>query len=127
MKAYKVEEVNFVNKVNGKVKLELQNKYAYNVRYNPSRICRGEFTATVSDKNNPENFSIKVVVIGVFEFDEGIEKEFIHVETYNALFPFVRSAVTTLTANAGIPPVIIPMRDIEGENIYRFEKNGRPE
>ena len=123
MKAYKVEEIEFVGKIEGKAKLELQNKYSYNVKYTPANICRGEFTVEVADKNTPEKFHIKAVIIGVFSFKEGIEKEFLHVETFNQLFPYVRSLVTTITANCGIPPVIIPFTDIEGQNIYRFEKN----
>ncbi|MCQ2462822.1 MAG: protein-export chaperone SecB [Clostridia bacterium] len=123
MKAYKVESIDFAGKIEGKQRLDLQNKYSYNVRYSPQNICRGEFTVEVSDKTVPDKFHFKAVVIGVFSFKPGVEKELLHVETYNQLFPYVRSLVTTVTANCGIPPVMIPFTDLEGQNIYRFEKN----
>ncbi len=55
-----------------------------------------------------------------------MEKEILHLKTYDALFPYVKSFVSTLTVNAGIPPVMIPYVDISGQNIYRVEMPIKP-
>ena len=55
--------------------------------------------------------------------DYEVKKELIHVETYKELFPYARAMISSLTVNAGIPPVIIPNFDIESQCIYKFGKN----
>ena len=52
-----------------------------------------------------------------------MEKEKIHVQSFKELFPYARALITTITANSGIQPIIIPPIDIESQDIYRFEKN----
>lgn len=123
LKGQRVSELQFVNKLENGTRVELGNKYNYSVNYSNENICRGEFTIEVADKDDPSKFSIRAVVLGIFEFDPQMEKERIHVQTFKELFPYVRALITTVTANCGIPPVIIPTIDIEGQEIYRFEKN----
>lgn len=121
MQAFKVEKVEFTNAVQGQKKIELGFSYSYNVKYSKQNTCIGEFVAKVTDKSNPDEFGITVTAVGVFSFKPGSLKERLHIETYNELFPHVRAFVTTLTANAGIPPIIIPFIDISNKEIYRFE------
>ena len=126
LKGYKVNEVRFVNRIQGNRKLELTNKYSYNVGYSKVNTCKGEFRAEVFDKNDPEQFSITVVLEGFFVTAPEMEKEVLHLKTYDALYPFVKSFVASLTVNAGIPPVLIPYVDISGQNIYRVEMPVKP-
>ena len=126
LKGYKVNEVQFINKIQGNRKLELANKYSYNVGYSKVNTCKGEFRAEIFDKETPEQFSITVVLEGFFATAPNMEKEILHVKTYDALFPFVKSVVATLTVNAGIPPVLIPYVDISGQSIYRVEMPIKP-
>lgn len=123
LKAYKASEIRFVSNLENGTRVELGNKYSYNVNYAQNNVCRGEFTVEVADKENPDKFGIKVVIVGIFEFDEGMEKEKIHVLSFKELFPYARALITTITANSGIQPIIIPPIDIESQSIYRFEKN----
>ena len=51
----------------------------------------------------------------------GTQKEVLHLQTYDALFPYVKAFVSSFTANAGIPPIFIPYIDISDKNIYRVE------
>ncbi len=126
LKGYKVTEVRFVNKVQGNQKLELSNKYSYNVGYSKVNTCKGEFRAEVADKNNPDQFSITVVLEGFFVTAADMAKEVLHIKTYDALFPYVKSFVSSLTVNAGVPPVMIPYVDISGQSIYRVEMPIKP-
>ena len=123
LKTFRVNDVSFVNRLVPNTKIEIGNKYSYNVGYSKNNICRGEFTAEIFDKNNSDNFYIKVVLVGVFSFNEGTKKEKLHVDTFKALFPIVRSYIITLTSNAGIPTVIIPNADIDNQDIYRVDLN----
>lgn len=122
LKAYQASEISFVNKLESGTRIELANKYSYNVGYSASNTCKGEFSIEVADKTNASKFSVKVVISGIFSFSSDMEKERIHVESFKMLFPYARALVTTITANAGIPPIIIPTIDIESQSIYKFEK-----
>lgn len=120
-KAYKIEEIEFVNKVKTTTKIEIKNSYSYNVRYTNQNICEGRFTVKINDKENPDTFSIKLVVCGIFAFDPQMEREAIHIGTYKELFPYARTIITTITANAGIQPIILPSMNIENKEIFRIE------
>ena len=122
-RAYRATNIEFVNKHENGARIEFENKYSYNVKYSANNNCIGEFTVEVNDKANKEKFHIKAVIQGVFTYDPEIAKEIIHVQTFKELFPYARTMISSLTVNAGIPPVIIPNFDIESQSIYRFEKN----
>ena len=70
---------------------------------------------------------MKVTVVGAFVVNKDVEKEFLHVETFKELFPFAKALVTTLSANAGIPPIYLQNVDIEKQEIYRFDMNSAKE
>ena len=123
LKGYKVSELRFVSKLESGTRVELGNRYSYNVSYAANNTCRGSFNITVEDKENPDKFSITLVLDGIFEFSADMEKEKVHVQSFKELFPYARAIVTTVTANSGIAPLILPPIDIESQDIYRFEKN----
>jgi len=128
MKAYKVSEIVFNNKVQSKVQLNLNNKVSHNVKYNSSGdTCEAFLTIETLDEKNPDVLNIKVVVAGIFKINKAVEKEFIHVETFKELFPLAKALVTTVTANAGIQPIIVKNVDIENQEIYRWNVGGKPE
>ena len=121
MKAYKVSEIVFNNKVNGKVQLKLSNKVSHNVKYSQNGICEAVMTVEVFDKENLDVMNVKVTINGVFAVKPDVEKEFVHVDTFKEMFPFAKALITTLSANAGIPPIMVKNVDIEKQEIYRFE------
>ena len=113
-------EISLVNKMPNGTKLRLDNKFSYNVKYSKELTCQGELTFDVVAKENPEDFHIKVKMVGIFTFKEGSDKDLLHVETFDILLPYVRALISTLTVNAGIPPIILPNITMEGQSIYRF-------
>lgn len=123
MKAYKVSELNFVNKLENGTQVTFGNKISYNVKYSKSNVCVGELTAEMFDKGNAENFGVKLIMNAIFEYDTELAKEKIHVLTFKELFPFARSVIASVSVNAGIPPIILPEFDIEAQSIYRFDNN----
>ena len=121
LKSYRISKLDFVNALDRPAKLELNYQYSYNVGYSNHNTCRGEFKAVIADKTLSDKFSVTLVLVGVFTTAEGVAKEVLHVKTYDALFPYVKTLVSTITASAGIPPVYIPYIDISDKSIYRVE------
>ena len=121
LKSYKITNLQFVNNLDRPAKLELNYQYSYNVGYSNHNTCRGDFKAVIADKTMADKFSVTITVTGVFTTAEGVAKEILHVKTYDALFPYVKTLVSTFTASAGIPPVYIPYIDISQKSIYRVE------
>lgn len=122
LNAYKVDEIEFVSKLENGTKIKLGNKYQYNVQYaNDQNLCRGEFNIEVHDTENPDLFKIRTVVVGIFAYDPDEKRETIHAESFKVLFPYTKALITTITANCGIKPIIIPDIDIDNEEIYRFD------
>ena len=121
LRAYRTEQFSFVNKAKPNKRLELENRISYNVEYADNNTARGEMQAKISDKNNPGDFSIDIIMSGVFTTEPGAEKEKLHLATYDLLFPYVKAAISMFTANAGIPPVYLPYADISEKNIYRVD------
>ncbi len=122
-KGYNIVEFSFANKLPGGTQIKLENKYQFNVKYAANNTCIGDMSVKVSDRENEDKFFISLLIRGVFTFTPGAEKETVHVEAYKALFPYARAFISAMTANAGIPPVIIPDADIESQSIYRFDLN----
>ncbi len=126
MKAYKVKEIIFSNNIKSKVELKLENKVSHNVKYSTNNICEAELTVEVKDNDKPDILNVKVIVSGIFQIKNNVEKEFIHVETFRELFPFAKALITTISANAGIAPIIVQSVDIENQEIYRMNLGRKP-
>ena len=124
LKAYRAKEIDFANKVKNNTKIEFENKFSYNVNYpNGQNICIGELFYSAVSKQFPDKFFIKIVVEGIFDYDKSVKREKVHIESFKQLFPYVKALITTVTANAGIPPLLIPNVDIEKSSIYKFDLN----
>jgi len=60
---------------------------------------------------------LSVEVWGFFEvIEEAIDKvrQFAEINSVAILFPYVRALISTITANANIPPVILPPINVAG-------------
>jgi preprotein translocase subunit SecB len=122
LKAVMSPEISFINQLPNGTQLKLDTKFAYNVKYAKDLHCRAEMTVEARAKDAPDKFCIKTVIVGIFNYNESDDKDLLHVETFKTLFPYARALVSTITANTGIPPIILPEINIEGQNIYRIEK-----
>ena len=122
LQGYKVDSIEFVNTTENGTKITLGNKYSFNVQYAKDRnLARAEFDVEVHDKEDPGRFKIRVVMVGIFSYDPQTKKEILHTETFKSLFPYAKALITTVTANCGIQPVIIPNIDIDNQEIYRID------
>ena len=103
--------------------MQLENKYSYNVKYSENKSCLAELSVTISDKSHPELFSVRLVIVGIFEITEAgrNDKYAVHYESYRTMFAHAQAAITQVTALSGIAPVIIPEVDIENQDIYQVK------
>lgn len=121
LKAFNVTEINVVNKKKPGEKIELENRYKYNVHSINETLCRGEFEVDVFDKNDRENFSVHAITNAIFEHVKEKTKTDLHVESMAEMFPYVRSLIITVTASMGIIPLQIPPIDFGNISIINVQ------
>ncbi len=121
LNAYRVEEMQFKNVLENGAQIRLEHKYSFNVRYDSDNKCVGTFYVEVYDKNNPDKFNAKTKIAAFYTYSEGVDKDTIHREAFKEVYPYAKAIITTITANGGVPPIILPAVDIESQNIYRFD------
>lgn len=124
-KGCNITELSFANKLPMGSKIQLENKFQFNVKYAANNSCLAEMNVRVSDKEKKDEFFVDLTLRGIFTFPEGAKKEDIHVEAFKTLFPYARTYISNLTVNAGIPPIFIPDPNIENQSIYRFDLGGQ--
>jgi preprotein translocase subunit SecB len=78
-------------------------------------------TLEVTNKDDPDKFTVKVSVVGNFLNEDDAPKDDIHRASYKALFPHAKAMVTALTVAANIPPIFFPDIDIDSQSVYMFE------
>ncbi|MBI1316260.1 hypothetical protein GC167_05295 [bacterium] len=67
-----------------------------------------------------DHFTIEITAVGTFELvnegDEKIKKAFVNQNAPAIMFPYIRSFITTLTANLGgtVAPIVIPPQIFSG-------------
>ena len=121
LNAYRVEEMQFKNILDTGVQIKLENKYSFNVKYDKENKCVGVFFVEVYDKDNADKFYAKTRIAAFYTFSEGMDKDTIHREAFKEIFPYAKSIITTISANGGVPPIILPSVDIDSQSIYRFD------
>lgn len=60
-------------------------------------------------------FTLSISVSGIFELEDwesDKNKEIATVNTAAILFPFLRSLISTITANVNVPPYVLPVFDV---------------
>ena len=66
LNAYKVSELVFNNKVNGKIQLKLTNKVSHNVKYKSNNTCEANLTVEAFDKEHKDVLNFKITLTGAF-------------------------------------------------------------
>ena len=121
LNAYRVEDVQFRNVLETGVQIKLENKYSFNMKYDRENKCVGTFAVEVYDKDNPDKFYVKARIAAFYTYAEGMEKDKVHRAAFKEVFPYAKALVTTVSANGGVPPIILPAVDIDSQSIYRFD------
>ncbi len=117
LKGYKVNSIEFENKVKPGTQLQLNNQVKYNVNYiSDGKTCVGIVNFRVSDSNmNP--FEIKVELVAEFTYDDTDDKADIHVDSFDQIFPFLRQIINNITSMSGMPGLMIPIMKLKKESV----------
>ena len=121
LNAYRVEEMQFRNVLDTGTQIKLEHKYSFNVRYDNENKCIGFFSVEVYDKNNADKFFAKTKVAAFYTYSAGMDKDAIHRAAFKEVFPYAKAIITTITANGGVPPIILPAVDINSQSVYRVD------
>ncbi len=126
LKAYTFSDIDFTNRLDPNVQIKIGNKFSYNVKYpsdSSNNICRGELEVEVGDTSKDSKLNLKVTLVGILAYNPAEKRELIHTESFKILYPLARAMVTTITANAGIKPIMLPNINIDDQDIYRIDGN----
>jgi len=120
-KGYKVSKIDFEEGLaktqsNGKIKISPE----FNVDFGESNPDDDFTDVTLSFKMNKSNnpFSMYIAITGRFEYktEEDIgnvgEEQLLNTNAVALLFPYLRSIITAVTAQANITPLVLPTMNI---------------
>ncbi len=124
--SYKLNRINIAPNQ----RLDIKPQFSRQVRKsndNP-KLCFIALSVKIeSTEQEPKPFNINVSIVGVFELEKEAEREeeraFV-IEATQLLYPYLRSAVTNLTAQAYISPLNLPVINgpifPEDRDVYAF-------
>lgn len=117
-KGMKVEEIDLTNKLEGQVKLDIEQRASFNVKYtNDNLHCAANLTIDMMEKTAPMDFNFKISATAFLDCEPGMDKKEIHKKAYDEIYPNVRTLITTIMVNAGLPPMVIPKVKMDDSNI----------
>ena len=96
-------------------RLDIKPQFSRQVRKsneNPKMMFVNLKVAVLTNENEPKPFDIEVSIVGIYELAEVAtpqqERDFV-IEATSMLYPYLRSMVTNLTAQAYIQPLNLPV------------------
>lgn len=113
MISYKLQDMQFFNKLETPGQIQLENNFSFSVDYNaPCTRCVAKLYQCVKDKaaDNNHKFFVSVELIGVFDITGPVseaDKRLIHVQTYQQVFPYAEVLVKQLCAAGGMPNFVL--------------------
>ena len=117
-KGMKVEEIDLTNKLEGQVKLDIEQRASFNVKYtNDNLHCAANLTIDMMEKTAPMDFNFKISATAFLDCEPGMDKQEILQKAYDEIYPNVRTLITTIMVNAGLPPIVIPKVKMDDSNI----------
>ncbi|WP_154840627.1 protein-export chaperone SecB [Clostridium paraputrificum] len=99
-----VENINFIRNVSYSQKdADLEFRIGAGTDEGENELYKVSIKVEIYDTKSSD-FKISAVVVGIFKS----KGEFLQKNAMAILFPYVRSFLTTLTAQSGIKPIILP-------------------
>ena len=108
---FRVNEIEF--KFNGAIKPDTQFRITPKIEsklgQNGNNLFVNLSVRVNEDISSPVPFNLNVVMFGHFVAEKEAEQSDYAEEAIDILYPFLRAAVTSFTANCNIPPYILPI------------------
>lgn len=127
LKGYKVNKLEVENRVRPGTQLKLQNQLKYNVNYmEADNKCIGIMELRVTDANLAP-FEIKIEAVAEFTYDSTDAKADIHTVSFDQLFPFIRTIISTVTGFTGMQGLLIPIMKLNKNTVRVASKKNDEE
>lgn len=104
---------------------QISPKVNCNIRHGADKLVCSFNVELVKNEGNPLPFEFKVQAFGTFSLGAGDDPAAFAVKAAEAVYPFVRQSVASLTAMANIPAYMLPMIDMS-ELIVTSKQNAVP-
>lgn len=123
-RGFRVEELDFTNKIEGDKEIEISQRSQFNVKYTDDfKHCIANLIVDIMDKNDPMNFNYKISGLAYLDCVGEVDQKEIHKLAYEEIFPHVRAVTMSTMGQAGIPPIGIQKVRIDDSNIEIRNEN----
>ncbi|MCD8381639.1 MAG: protein-export chaperone SecB [Clostridiales bacterium] len=107
----RTREMHLRNDIKKQGQLQLKSNFNFNVKYAANnQNCVATLYQSFEDKSGAEEFSASVTLEGVFSC-QGVaddeDKKAVHLQAYEALFPYLQSVVGQLFSSTGFPGFMV--------------------
>ncbi len=131
MASYKLQDLQFFNKLDKPGQIQLENNFSFSVNYTPDNTrCVATLYQCVKDKSDsPDHkFFISLELVGVFEVTGPItdeDKKDFHVQCYNQLFPYAEVLAKQVCASGGMPNFLLLRQKMSRDHVLINKKENR--
>ncbi len=99
----------------GKANIDIDFGHSIAVKNNEARVSlRCMLFRKAKKEEKP--FHLEVHMTGIFEFQTELEGEklnsILRQQAINILFPYLRALISNITGNTGLPPIILPLINV---------------
>ncbi len=123
MLSYKLQDLQFFNKLETAGQIQLENNFSFSVNYNQDNTrCMAKLYQCVKDKtDSPDHrFFVSAEIIGIFEVSGPLtdeDKRDFHVMCYQQLFPYAEMLVKQVCAAGGMPSFLLLRQKMTRDNV----------
>lgn len=123
MLSYKLQDLQFFNKLDTPGQIQLENNFSFSVNYNKDNTrCMAKLYQCVKDKtDSPDHrFFVSVELVGIFEVSGDLtdeDKRGFHVMCYQQLFPYAELLAKQVCAAGGMPSFVLLRQRMSRDNV----------
>lgn len=132
MLSYKLQDLQFFNKLEAPGQIQLENNFSFSVNYSQDHTrCMAKLYQCVKDKTDgPDHrFFVSVELVGMFEISGQLtdeDKRDFHVMCYQQLFPYGEVLVKQVCAAGGMPDFVLLRQRMTRDNVMVARPDGPP-
>jgi len=98
-----------------KANMDINFSNSMSVRNNEAQVSLN-CTLFQKAKKEEKPFHLEVHMTGIFEFQTELQSEelnkILRQQALNLLFPYLRALISNITGNTGLPPIILPLINV---------------
>ena len=123
MLSYKLQDLQFFNKLEAAGQIQLENNFSFSVNYSQDNTrCMAKLYQCVKDKtDSPDHrFFVSVEVLGFFEVSGVLTDEDnrdFHIQCYQQLFPYAETLAKQVCAAGGMSNFVLLRQRMSRDNV----------